>query len=114
MKWLVFLLLLGSCHQEQTIPNRCGVNNPLTDLPWLQKLVSNRDKNLGVSIKQGTYQNQTVYAVYTCGRCFAGPFVTVYRCDGSPLCSSLVVDTTSGGCSQIAKNLSDPQALFSE
>ncbi|ADB39974.1 hypothetical protein [Spirosoma linguale] len=112
MKWLFFFLLLGSCRQEQAIPNQCGVNNPLTELPWLQKLASNKD--LGVSIVQGTYQNQTVYAVYSCGRCFAGPYVSVYRCDGSSICSGLVVDKSSAGCTEIARNLSDKQTLLNE
>jgi hypothetical protein len=112
MKWLALFLLLGSCHQDQVVPNRCGVTNPLTDLPWLQKLAS--DTNLGVSIVQGTYQNQTVYAVYSCGRCFAGPYVTVYQCDGSRICSSSLLDTPSGGCSQIAQNLSDKQTLLND
>ncbi|SOD92922.1 hypothetical protein [Spirosoma fluviale] len=114
MKWLFLLLLLGSCRQDQAIPNRCGVNDPLTDLPWLQQVASTGVKGLGTSIVQGTYQNQTVYAVYNCGRCFAGPYVTIYRCDGSRICSSSLLDTSSGGCSQIARNLSDKQTLLDD
>lgn len=114
MKWLALLLLLGSCRQDQAISNRCGVTDPLTDLSWLQKVVSNGDKSLGLTIVQGTYQNQIVYAVSTCGRCFAGPYITVYRCDGSRICNSLVLDTSSGGCGQIARNLNDKQTLLNE
>ncbi|MCX6218462.1 hypothetical protein [Spirosoma sp.] len=112
MKWLFLVLLLGSCRQEQAILSQCGVNDPLTDLPWLQKLASNKD--LGISIVQGTYQNQTVYAVSTCGRCFAGPYITVYRCDGSSICSGLAADAAASGCSKIAQNLDDKRTLLNE
>ncbi|GAB3021878.1 hypothetical protein [Spirosoma pulveris] len=114
MKWLALLLMLGSCRKDQAIPNRCGVNDPLTDLPWLQKLASVGDKSLGTTIVQGTYQDQTVYAVSTCGRCFAGPYITVYRCDGFPLCSGLVLDPASSECNKVAQNLNDKQTLLNE
>jgi len=109
MKWLVLIILLVSCRQEDIIPNTCGVNNPLNDLPWLKKL--NHDDHLGFSIVQGVYQGQTVYVVSGCGRCFAGPYMSLYRCDGSLICNGLVLDTSAKGCSQIVLTVQDRRTL---
>jgi hypothetical protein len=109
MKWFVVMLMLVSCHREEPIPNGCGVKNPLSDLAWLKRL--NTDSGLGSSITQGTYQGQTVYAVYTCGRCFAGPSLILYRCDGSKICSGSGLDRSPNGCNQIAIGLTDKRTL---
>jgi len=109
MRWLSLFLLLVGCHQAEFVPNNCGVNNPLQDLAWLKKL--NRDDGTGSSIVQGTYQGQTVYAVYKCGRCINGSNLTLYHCDGSVFCSGLALDQSATGCSQIASDLSNQQTL---
>lgn len=112
MKWIVLILLVGllSCQRSEVIPNTCDVKNPLQDLPWLKTLI--KDDGLGSAIYQGTYQNQTVFAVYGCGRCFAGPFVTIYRCDQSVICSGLLLDNSANSCGQIAKSLTDQRTLL--
>ncbi len=109
MKWFVLIVLLTSCHQAEFIPNNCVVNNPLRDLSWLKKL--DRDDGTGSSIVQGTYQGRTVYAVSSCGRCFNGSYVTLYRCDGSIICSGMGLDRSSTSCSQIISGLTDRRIL---
>ena len=109
MKWLVLIIIVASCHQAEFIPNSCGVNNPLQDLPWLKKL--DRDNGTGSSIIQGTYQGQTVYAVSSCARCFNGSYIALYRCDGSIICSGLALDSSSTSCRKIALSLTDRRTL---
>ncbi len=109
MKWLVLIVLLTSCRQAEFIPNNCGVNNPLRDLSWLKKL--DRDDGTGSSIVQGAYQGQTVYAVSSCERCTYGSYLTLYRCDGSKICSGSGLDVSPGGCNQIISVLTDRRTL---
>ena len=59
--WIISLLAFLSCQRNETTPTNCGVKKSLRDLPWLKNLI--RDDGLGSSIYQGTYQNQTVFAV---------------------------------------------------
>jgi hypothetical protein len=112
MKWVVLSILLVSCQQEKIGSNSCGVNNPLQELAWLKRIAE--DSAFTSSIVQGTYQGQTVYAVGGCARCFAGPSVTLYHCDGSNICSSLVSDQSSSTCAQLIANLSNKRTLFEQ
>ncbi len=109
MKWLVLMLMFVSCHREEFIPNGCGVNNPLKDLAWLKRLDTNN--GTGSSIVQGTYQGQTVYAVYTCERCFAGSSLTLYRCDGSKICSGSGLHTSPSGCNEVVTGLTNRRTV---
>ena len=102
-------LILGvlSCNRSEVIPNSCGVRNPIKDLPWLAKFTEK--PSIDLSISQATYQSQTVYVVYSCGRCFAGSNITIYQCDGTVLCKGLLV---RGDCKSILDASTDRRELF--
>ncbi|MBC3787758.1 hypothetical protein [Spirosoma utsteinense] len=108
---VVCLLLLsqGACHHPAVVPTGCGVGNPLTDLPWLKKLVST-PAVLDLSIEQAAYQGQTVFVTYSCDRCFAGPDVAIYRCDGSTICTGLLLYKPT--CGSILDSLTDKRELY--
>lgn len=114
MKPILFILLILcalSCNRSELIPNGCGVKNPLKDLPWLASIIEKPAIDLYVS--QATYQGQTVYVVTSCGRCFAGSNVTIYRCDGTILCAGwLLYGNPAPACKSILDALTDSRELF--
>lgn len=114
MKRLFVILLILSftdCHHSELGPINCGVSKPLTDLPWLVSITKNSIPDL--SITQATYQRETVYVVGSCGRCFAGPNVAIYRCDGTTICSGLLLyGNSSPACKFILDSLTDRQVLL--
>lgn len=109
----IFLLifLLFGCHRSEVIPNSCGVENPLSDLPWLSSIV--QQAPIDLSVTQATYGGRTVYVVSSCGRCFAGPNVTIYQCDGTVLCSGLLLyGNPTPACKTILDSLTDRRILL--
>ena len=99
-----------ACDRPEFIPNACGVRNPLKDLPWLADAIA---KSSDVSVTQAGYQGQIVYVLSSCGRCFAGPNVTIYRCDGTSICNGMLMyGNPSPACKTVLDTLTDNKVLL--
>ncbi len=81
--FIALCLLAPGCHQNDVVPNTCGVKRPLQDLEWLKTKM--QTTTVG-QVVQARYQDQTVYMTVSCSRCVTIGTVHLYSCDGSLLC----------------------------
>jgi hypothetical protein len=108
---LIALILTLSCRQKDVVPNTCGVKKPLKDLPWLVALTEDKSISMGFTLSQAIYKKQTVYVYVECPNCIAGPNITIFSCDGSKLCSGLLV-RKDDACQAIEDELTNKRVLL--
>ena len=86
---LILTASFSACEDKTNSPKEmvCNVDNPLTDLPWLRKIVENSSSHPGifVSIVQCTYKDGIDgFLVEPCNNCFLYT-VNLFSCDGTRL-----------------------------
>ncbi len=106
----VVLILVSGCSRKDVVPNTCGVKRPLQDLEWLKA----KTKGPVVeTITQARYQDQTVYVTTASSRGIAGPFITIYSCDGTKLCDFMLVRINNQpDLCEIYSQLTDTKVIF--
>ncbi|MCZ4695799.1 hypothetical protein DWB61_14015 [Ancylomarina euxinus] len=82
----VLILFLGfsSCDASKNVTSKCEVQNPLEDVAWLKELKESlKDSDVGKTIYQASYKNETVfYVMITDPRVRLAFGVTLWDCEG--------------------------------
>jgi hypothetical protein len=82
--FLILITCLSSCQKEKV----CGVENPLTDLPWLKEIKQNASRERfkqRVRIYQCSYSEGTGFLLDMCVGCDDSG-LWLNNCDGEILC----------------------------
>jgi hypothetical protein len=93
--------------------NFCEVLNPLTDLPWLKKLVDEiKNSSNGGTITKFKFKSKDVFLVNTCKVCITDAMTVLYDCAGNQICS--IGGIAGLTCPDFEKEASDSVVVFSK
>lgn len=77
------LFLIISCSKN----NSCDVNNPLSDLEWMEQMVDNfKQDEIRQRIQHFVFENEDVYLVEDCMDICADALTIAYNCEGTSVC----------------------------
>jgi len=89
---LLAMASFSGCKEKTPIQTVCGVENPLTDLPWLKDLIDGFEKDAEagyknhVRIYQCTYKDGIGFLLEPCVGCPDAGYI-FQNCEGVTLCS---------------------------
>jgi hypothetical protein len=89
-KHLLFclILLLISCKDRHQFNDACGGSDPLSNLPWLNKIFKDIENQPCNTITQSKIGDTVVFGVTRCTCCFAISVPILYKCDGTLYCTN--------------------------
>ena len=117
MRILTFLFLLFlavSCETTHYNPEgqpagACNVKDPVKELAWLNGTVEDAKRNAtfnqgcALTVKQGTYEGETVFLVTSWGAACCGCSGILYNCAGEVVKSCPQFDESHAGWKKVAE-----------